>query len=83
MNDVQKQLQLSDVSVADYLTKYYALWLDFRTIDENALHGSGRRIENASEGIILKLEKVVEGVDEAFDCYIFLIMSTQLNIKKQ
>ena len=49
-NEVQKQLQLHNVNVGEYLTDKYALWLDFRTIDENFLHGTGRRIENASEG---------------------------------
>ena len=34
-NDVQAQLQLYDVSFGEYLTDRYALWLDFRTIDEN------------------------------------------------
>ena len=46
-NDVQKQLQLYDLSVGEYLTDKYALWLDFRTIDENMLHGSERKIKNA------------------------------------
>ena len=50
-NDVQKQLELHDVSLGEYLTDKYALWLDFRMIDENELHGTGRRIENASEGM--------------------------------
>ena len=56
-NEVQKQLQLYDLSVGEYLTNKYALWLDFRTIDENALHEMGRRIENASEGITIQIEK--------------------------
>ena len=30
-NEVQKQLQLHDLSVGEYLTDKYALWLDFRT----------------------------------------------------
>ena len=34
-NDVQAQLQLYDVSLEEYLVNKYALWLDFRTIDEN------------------------------------------------
>ena len=34
--------------------------LDFRTIDENELHGTGRRIENASEGITLQIVKKEE-----------------------
>ena len=44
-NDVQAQLQLYDVSLGEYLVNKYALWLDFRMIDENELHGTGRRIE--------------------------------------
>ena len=49
-NDVQKQLELHDLSLGEYLTDKYALRLDFRTIDENELHGTGRRIENALAG---------------------------------
>ena len=45
-NEVQKQLQLHNVNVGEYLTDKYALWLDFRTIEENALHETGTRIEN-------------------------------------
>ena len=47
-NEVRKQLQLYDLSVGEYLVNKYALWLHFRTIDENELHGTGRKIENAS-----------------------------------
>ena len=36
-NEVQTQLQLLDVSLGEYLTDRYALWLDFRTTDENVL----------------------------------------------
>ena len=56
-NEVQKYLQLHNVSVGEYLTDWYALWLDFRTIDKNDLHGMSRKIENASEGITLQIEK--------------------------
>ena len=79
-NEIQKHLRLHDVKVADYLTNKYALWLDFRTIDENALHGTGRRIENASEGITLQIEKKGEG-DGKLNAYIYLIMDAQLNIQ--
>ena len=43
---IQKDLQLHNVNIASYYTDKYALWLDFRTIDDNRLHGSGRRLEN-------------------------------------
>ena len=51
----QAQLQLYDLSLDEYLVNKYALWLDFRTIDENELQGMCRRIENASEGITYRL----------------------------
>ena len=54
---IQKDLQLH---VASYYTDKYALWLDFRTIDDNILHGSGRRLENTSEGIRLQITKKAE-----------------------
>ena len=79
-NEVQVQLQLYDVSLGEYLVNKYALWLNFRTIDENELHGMGRRIENASEGITLQIEKKEESAG-ALNAYIYLIMDAQLNIK--
>ena len=60
LNEIQKHLQLHNVSVGEYLTNRYALWLDSRMINENELHGMGRRIENALEGITLQIEKKAE-----------------------
>ena len=48
-NEVQKQSQLYDLSLGEYLVNKYALWLDFRMIDPNSLHGMGRKIEHVSE----------------------------------
>ena len=79
-NEIQKHLQLYDLSLGEYLVNKYALWLDFRTIDENELHGTGRRIENASEGITLQIEKKAESAG-TLNAYIYLIMDAQLNIQ--
>ena len=79
-NEIQKHLQLYDLSLGEYLVNKYALWLDFRTIDENFLHRTGRRIENALEGITLQLEKKAESAG-ALNAYIYLIMDAQLNIQ--
>ena len=70
-NDAQAQLQLYDVSLGEYLVNKYALWLDFRIIDENELHRMGRRIENASEGITLQIEKKAETAG-ALSAFIYL-----------
>ena len=79
-NEIQKHLQLYNLSLGEYLVNKYALWLDFRTIDENELHGMGRRIENASEGITLQIEKKAESAG-ALNAYIYQIMNAQLNIQ--
>ena len=79
-NNVQKQLELHDLSVGEYLTNKYALWLNFRMLDENVLHRTGRRIENASEGITLQIEKKAETAG-ALSAFIYLIMDAQLNIQ--
>ena len=39
---IQKDVQLHNLNIASYYTDKYALWLDFRIIDDNRLHGSGR-----------------------------------------
>ena len=56
-NEVQAQLQLYDVSLGEYLVNKYVLWLDFRMIDENELHGMGRRIETHQRALPYKLRK--------------------------
>ena len=79
-NEIQKHLQLYHLSSGEYLVNKYALWLDFRTIDENKLNGMGRRIESASEGITLQIENKKESAG-ALNAYIYLIMEAQLNIQ--
>ena len=79
-NEVQAQLQLYDLSVGEYLVNKYALWLDFRTLDENELHGMGRQIGNTSGGITVQVEKKAETAG-ALNAYIYLIMDARLNIQ--
>ena len=47
---IQIDLQLHNVNIVSYFTDKYALWLDFRTIDDNRLHSSGRRLETLQKG---------------------------------
>ena len=79
-NEIQKHLQLYNLSLGEYLVNRYALWLDFRMIDENELHGTGRHIENASAGITLQIGKKEESAG-ALNVYIYFIVDAQLNIQ--
>ena len=76
---IQKDLQLHNVNIASYYTDKYALWLDFRTIDDNRLHGSGRRLENTSEGIRLQITKE-SGSAGKLSCYLYIFQDAQINI---
>ena len=77
---IQKDLQLHNVNIASYYTDKYALWLDFRTIDDNRLHGSGRRLENTSEGIRLQITKE-SGSTGKLSCYLYIFQDAQINIR--
>ena len=76
---IQKDLQLHNINIASYYTDKYALWLDFRTIDDNRLHGSGSRLENTSEGIRLQITKKAESAGK-LSCYLYIFQDTQINI---
>ena len=77
---VLKDIYFTDTTLEKYLTKNYALWLDLRSTDDNYLHGSGRRIENASEGITIQITKKQEA-DEPINLYLFVIQDAQINFE--
>lgn len=76
---VAKDLALADVSLGEYLTSKYCLVLDLRTTDDDQLHGTGRRIENASEGVTIQITKKAEAAG-VLNLYLYVIMDSQLNI---
>lgn len=77
---VAKDLRLHACDLAKYLSEEFALWLDLRSTHDDSLHGSGRRIENASEGITIQIAKEAEA-DGPLNIYLYVIMDAQLNIE--
>ena len=77
---VAKDLYFSDTNIEQYLTTRYALWLDLRSADDNTLHGSDRRIENASEGATIQIEKEQESNETSY-IYLYIIQDTQINFQ--
>ena len=76
---IQKDLQLHNINIASYYTDKNALWLDFRTIDDNRLHSSGRRLENTSKGIQLQITKKAESATK-LSCYLYIFQDAEINI---
>ena len=68
---IQKDLQLHNVNITSYYTDKDAFLLDFRTIDENRLHGLGTRLEKTSEGIHSQITKET-GSASKLSCYLYI-----------
>ena len=76
---IQKNLMLHNVNIASYYTDKYALWLDFRTIHDNRLHGSGIALQNTSEGVRLQITKE-SGYAGKLSCYLYIFQDAQINV---
>ena len=80
ISSVSKELELADVSLSDYLTTKYGLWLDMRTTDDDTLHGSGRKIEGAIQSIQIEIEKEGESAGN-LEAYVYYVQDAQLNFE--
>lgn len=79
---MKENLKLTDDCFMD-LKKYYtddkyALWLDFRTTEDNSLHGSGKKLQNTKDGIQLFMKK--KKGNGPYKMHIYIISDAQLNI---
>ena len=77
---VAKDLELADVSLGQFLTLKHCLWLDLYATDDDQVNGSGRRIENASEGVTNQITKKAEAAG-ALNAYLYVSIDAQLNIE--
>ena len=75
-----KGAALADVTLRDFLSTKYALWLDLRLSHDDKLHGSGRRIGKVSEGMTIRITKEAETAGK-LNVYIYSIMDAQVNIE--
>ena len=80
VGQVEKDLLLTNVNIGRFFTDKFALWLDLRSTDDNSLHGTGRRIDNASEGITLHISKKIED-PKILNLYLYTIQDAQLNFE--
>ncbi|MCU7809097.1 MAG: hypothetical protein KZQ73_14700 [Candidatus Thiodiazotropha sp. (ex Semelilucina semeliformis)] len=75
-----KDLALAGVSLGEFLTDKYALWLDLRTTDDDQLHDNGRRL--ASEGGVcaIQITKSAEAAG-ALIVYVFVVLDARLYVQ--
>jgi len=66
------------------LTKFYTgdrfgLVIDMRTMADQNMHGSGKRILNSTDGVQLEIERKTEGSGDV-KCHVFIISDAQLSL---
>ena len=76
---VMKDMSLYWLTLEEYLSTNYGLWLDFRSTDDNSLHGTGRKISE-NGGISIQMTRDAESSGD-LTMYVFLIMDAQLTIE--
>jgi len=69
----------SDVTLADYLTTKYGLWVDFRSNSDNTLSGSGRTIK---QFVHMKMEREAETAGD-LEAHIYFIRDGMLGFSNQ
>ena len=63
-----------------YADNKFGLVIDMRSMVAQAMHGSGTRIVNSTDGVQLDIERSAKGSGEV-NCDIFVISDSQFNIK--
>ena len=72
----------SDVSLGEFFTSKYSLFIDFRSTVDNFLHGTGRQLKNAADGITLHITKNADGNGD-IKCYLYVFQDAQINFPKR
>lgn len=78
-----KDTDLTMINEGSFTQNQYALILDFRSTEDNTLHGSGRKIADGQQGITLQINKSATATGSnagALNCYIYMLMDAKLFI---
>ena len=68
----------SNVSLGEFFTNKYCLFIDFRPTLDKILHGSGRRLKNAADRITLHITKNADDKGD-IKCYLYVFQDAQIN----
>ena len=65
-----------------YTEDKFRLPIDMRSMQDQALHGSGMQLLKVEGGIHLELERDLEGSGDV-NCHVFVISDSQMNIRER
>ena len=75
-DDCEKYIGTECISRRKYYTDKFACVIDFRTVDDDTVSGSGRKLIGTQAGILLEIEKEVTTSD--LSCHVFVIADVRL-----
>ena len=65
-----------------YTGNRFGLLIDLRTSEDQTLHGSGTRLVNSSDGVLIELQRKGSGSGDVY-CHVFVISDAQMNIQEK
>ena len=77
-DNCKKYLGSNTISKINYYTDKSACVIDFRTLDDDTVSGSGRKLVGTQAGLRLEIEKEVTASD--LDCLVFAIADGSIDI---
>ena len=77
-DNCKKYLGSNTISKINYYTDKFACVIDFRTVDDDTVSGSGRKLVGRQAGLRLEIEKEVTTSD--LDCHVFAIADGSIDI---
>ena len=77
-DDCQKYIGTECVLRRKYYTDKFACVIDFRTVDDDTVSGSGRKLIGTQAGILLEIEK--EATTSDLSCHVFIIADGKIDI---
>ena len=65
-----------------YSKNKFGLLIDLRSMESQKMHGSGTRIVNSTDGVVLEIERAAKGSGQV-NCHVYIISDAQFNIKNR
>jgi len=59
-DNVYKEAGVTGMNIQEYYSKAFGLWIDFRTVHDNSIHGSGTKLAKVGDLINLEVRKKLE-----------------------
>lgn len=70
----------SDMNISKFYTSNrFSLFIDLRSLKDNALHGTGLKLENTKGGVQLEIKRKTSGSGN-YTCFIFVIADAQISL---